>query len=131
MDPPVTSHALERRKRQFKGGGGGSGQNSGPNIKNQKNPNGKGGPGKPNNPGQGQGGGFGGGGGGGHSYDSGFQVDELELTEREEKEIQENLTTWLAVMANVDKQLTLQLGHQFEDLILRCTIKSNNCTDPR
>ncbi|KAI1304252.1 Degenerin -like protein [Halotydeus destructor] len=60
-----------------------------------------------------------------------IQVDEIELTEREEKELQENLTTWLAVMANVDKDLTLYLGHQFEDFVLRCTMKSNNCTDPR
>lgn len=70
--------------------------------------------------------------GGPQIYDnSNFQADELELTEREEKEIQENLTTWLAVMANVDKDLTLHLGHQFEDMMLRCTMKSNNCTDPR
>ena len=58
-------------------------------------------------------------------------ADELELTEREEKELQENLTTWLAVMANKDKKLANRLGHQFEDMILRCTIKSTNCTHPR
>ena len=58
-------------------------------------------------------------------------VEEIELTEREEKELQENLTTWLAVMNNVDKNLTKMLGHQFEDMLLRCTMKSNNCTDPR
>lgn len=57
--------------------------------------------------------------------------EEIELTEREEKELQENLTTWLAVMNNVDKNLTQMLGHQFEDIMLRCTMKSNNCTDPR
>ena len=34
-------------------------------------------------------------------------------------------------MANVDRNLTMLLGHQFEDMLLRCTIKSNNCTDPR
>ena len=58
-------------------------------------------------------------------------VEEIELTERQEKELQENLTTWLAVMANADKDLTMVLGHQLEDMLLRCTIKSNNCTDPR
>lgn len=58
-------------------------------------------------------------------------TEEIELTEREEKELQENLTTWLAVMSNVDKNLTQMLGHQFEDMMLRCTMKSNNCTDPR
>ncbi|XP_053213455.1 degenerin-like protein unc-105 [Panonychus citri] len=31
-------------------------------------------------------------------------------------------------MANKDKHLTYQLGHQFEQLIQRCTIKSTNCT---
>jgi len=57
--------------------------------------------------------------------------DEIELTERQEKELQENLTTWLAVMAHKDKKLANLLGHQFEDMILRCTIKSSNCTHPR
>lgn len=62
------------------------------------------------------------------AYDQNVSQDEIELTEREEKELQENLTTWLAVMANKDKHLTYQLGHQFEQLIQRCTIKSTNCT---
>lgn len=66
-----------------------------------------------------------------YNYDNGYQSDEIELTEREEKEIQENLTAWLAVMANVDKELTVSLGHQFEEMILRCTMKSNNCTNPK
>ncbi|RWS23454.1 Amiloride-sensitive sodium channel-like protein [Leptotrombidium deliense] len=57
--------------------------------------------------------------------------EEIELTERQEKELQENLTTWLAVMAIRDKELTYQLGHQFEDMVLRCTIKSTNCTHPK
>lgn len=65
-----------------------------------------------------------------HWVDEGL-IEEIELTEREEKELQENLTTWLAVMNNVDKNLTQMLGHQFEDMLLRCTMKSNNCTDPR
>ena len=65
-----------------------------------------------------------------HWSDEGL-IEEIELTEREEKELQENLTTWLAVMNNVDKNLTTMLGHQFEDMLLRCTMKSNNCTDPR
>lgn len=65
-----------------------------------------------------------------HWTDEGLP-EEIELTEREEKELQENLTTWLAVMNNVDKNLTTMLGHQFEDMLLRCTMKSNNCTDPR
>lgn len=55
----------------------------------------------------------------------------FELTEREEKELQENLTTWLAVMANKNKNLTFTLGHQFDDMVLRCTIKSANCTHPK
>ena len=44
--------------------------------------------------------------------------------------MQENLTTWLAVMANKNKNLTFSLGHQFDDMVLRCTIKSANCTHP-
>lgn len=55
-------------------------------------------------------------------------ADDVELTEREEKELQENLTIWLAVMAKKDKNMTLHLGHQFEQMILRCTFKSTNCT---
>ncbi|XP_074594392.1 epithelial sodium channel subunit alpha-like [Brevipalpus obovatus] len=57
-----------------------------------------------------------------------FLQDEVDLTEREEKELQENLTTWLAVMWKKDKKITLRLGHQFEQMVLRCTIKSTNCT---
>ena len=59
------------------------------------------------------------------------EIEMFELTEREEKELQENLTTWLAVMANKNKNLTFTLGHQFDDLVLRCTIKSSNCTHPK
>uniref|UniRef100_A0AAN0LW06 Epithelial sodium channel/degenerin-like protein n=1 Tax=Polyphagotarsonemus latus TaxID=1204166 RepID=A0AAN0LW06_9ACAR len=62
--------------------------------------------------------------------DTSTEVEMIELTEREEKELQENLTTWLAVMANKNKNLTFFLGHQFDDMILRCTIKSTNCTHP-
>lgn len=54
--------------------------------------------------------------------------NDIELTEREEKELQENLTNWLAVIYNSNEQITKKLGHQFEDLILRCTIRSTNCT---
>ena len=54
--------------------------------------------------------------------------DDFELTERRERELQENLTNWLAVMYQRDAQLTRSLGHQFDDMILRCTMKSINCT---
>jgi len=54
--------------------------------------------------------------------------EDFELTERQERELQENLTNWLAVMYNRDPQLTRSLGHQFDDMILRCTMKSINCT---
>lgn len=54
-----------------------------------------------------------------------------ELTERQERELQENLTNWLAVMYNRDPKLTTSLGHQFDDMILRCTMKSINCTHQR
>lgn len=57
-------------------------------------------------------------------------IEDIELTEREEKELQENLTNWLAVMHNSDEKITKMLGHQFEDMILRCTIKTTNCTHP-
>ena len=53
--------------------------------------------------------------------------DNIELTEREEKELQENLTNWLAVIYNSNEKIAKQIGHQFEDLILRCTIRSTNC----
>lgn len=56
---------------------------------------------------------------------------EFELTERQERELQENLTNWLAVMYQLDSQLTRSLGHQFDDMILRCTMKSINCTRQR
>lgn len=56
-------------------------------------------------------------------------TEELDLSERQEKELQENLTTWLAVLFNKDKMLAYQLGHQFEDLIIRCTMKNSNCTN--
>lgn len=59
------------------------------------------------------------------------EIEMFDLTEREEKELQENLTTWLAVMANKNKNLTFTLGHQFDDMVLRCTIKSANCTHPK
>lgn len=57
--------------------------------------------------------------------------EEFELTERQERELQENLTNWLAVMYNRDSDLTRSLGHQFNDMILRCTMKSINCTHQR
>lgn len=57
--------------------------------------------------------------------------DDFELTERQERELQENLTNWLAVMYNRDPQLTWSLGHQFDDMILRCSMKSINCTHQR
>ncbi|KPM03791.1 Amiloride-sensitive sodium channel-like protein [Sarcoptes scabiei] len=53
---------------------------------------------------------------------------EIELTEREEKELQENLTNWLAVIYNSNEKIAKQLGHQFENFVLRCTIRSTNCT---
>ena len=56
---------------------------------------------------------------------------DFELTERQERELQENLTNWLAVMYQLDSQLTRSLGHQFDDMILRCTMKSINCTRRR
>lgn len=56
---------------------------------------------------------------------------DFELTERQERELQENLTNWLAVMYNRDPPLTRSLGHQFDDMILRCTMKSINCTHQR
>lgn len=59
------------------------------------------------------------------------ELEAIELTERQEKELQENLTTWLAVMVNKNKNLTVNLGHQFDDMILRCTIKNSNCTHPK
>ena len=59
------------------------------------------------------------------------ELEAFELTERQEKELQENLTTWLAVMVNKNKNLTVNLGHQFDDMILRCTIKNSNCTHPK
>ena len=57
-------------------------------------------------------------------------LEEYELTEREEKELQENLTNWLAVIYNSNDRLAKNLSHQFEDMILRCTIKATNCTHP-
>lgn len=54
--------------------------------------------------------------------------NDIELTEREEKELQENLTNWLAVIYNSNEKIAQELGHQFEDFILRCTIRSTNCT---
>ncbi|KAI2801623.1 ligand-gated sodium channel [Blomia tropicalis] len=48
--------------------------------------------------------------------------------EREEKELQENLTNWLAVIYNSNEKIAKELGHQFEDFVLRCTIRSTNCT---
>jgi hypothetical protein len=57
-------------------------------------------------------------------------IEEIELTEREEKELQENLTNWLAVIYNSNDKLAKKLSHQFEDMILRCTIKATNCTHP-
>lgn len=57
--------------------------------------------------------------------------EEFELTERQERELHENLTNWLAVMYNRDPDLTRSLGHQFDDMILRCTMKSINCTHQR
>lgn len=57
--------------------------------------------------------------------------EDFELTERQERELQENLTNWLAVMNNRDPELTWSLGHQFDDMILRCTMKSINCTHQR
>ena len=57
-------------------------------------------------------------------------LEEYELTEREEKELQENLTNWLAVIYNSNEVLAKKLSHQFEDMILRCTIKATNCTHP-
>jgi hypothetical protein len=59
------------------------------------------------------------------------EMENIELTERQEKELQENLTTWLAVMVNKNKNLTFNLGHQFDNMILRCTIKNSNCTHPK
>ncbi|OTF69615.1 Amiloride-sensitive sodium channel-like protein [Euroglyphus maynei] len=53
--------------------------------------------------------------------------DNIELTEREEKELQENLTNWLAVIYNSNEKIAKQIGHQFEDLVLRCSIRSTNC----
>lgn len=57
--------------------------------------------------------------------------DGYELTERQERELQENLTNWLAVMYNRDPELTRSLGHQFDDMILRCSMKHINCTHQR
>lgn len=57
--------------------------------------------------------------------------EDFELTERQERELQENLTNWLAVMNQRDSQFTWSLGHQFDDMILRCTMKSINCTHQR
>lgn len=54
--------------------------------------------------------------------------NDIELTEREEKELQENLTNWLAVIYNSNEKIAKELGHHFEDLVLRCTIRSTNCT---
>ena len=54
--------------------------------------------------------------------------NDIELTEREEKELQENLTNWLAVIYNSNEKIAKELGHQFEDFVLRCTIRSTNCT---
>lgn len=59
----------------------------------------------------------------------GDQLDQL--TERQERELQESLTNWLAVMNNIDQKLTWSLGHQFDDMIMRCTMKSINCTHQR
>lgn len=56
--------------------------------------------------------------------------EEFEISERQERELQENMTNWLAVMYNRDPKLTESLGHQFGDMILRCTMKSTNCTHP-
>lgn len=53
---------------------------------------------------------------------------DIELTEREEKELQENLTNWLAVIYNSNEKIAKELSHQFEDFVLRCTIRSTNCT---
>lgn len=64
-------------------------------------------------------------------FDGMPEIENIELTERQEKELQENLTTWLAVMVNKNKNLTFNLGHQFDDMILRCTIKNSNCTHPK
>lgn len=58
-------------------------------------------------------------------------IEDFELTERQERELQENLTNWLAVMYQRDPQMTRSLGHQFDDMILRCTMKSINCTRQR
>lgn len=58
-------------------------------------------------------------------------TDDFELTERQERELQENLTNWLAVMYNREPLVTKTLGHQFDDMILRCTMKSINCTRQR
>lgn len=44
--------------------------------------------------------------------------------------MQENLTNWLAVVHNANQGMTKLLGHQYDDLILRCTIKTHNCTHP-
>lgn len=111
---PPDSQEKHRGRRQIRGAPAGSPtRNKGP----AKGP----GAGRPGGPEAGR---------GKHWADEGL-IEEIELTEREEKELQENLTTWLAVMNNVDKNLTIQLGHQFEDMLLRCTMKSNNCTDPR
>ena len=38
-------------------------------------------------------------------------VEEYELTEREEKELQENLTNWLAVIYNSNEKLAKRLSH--------------------
>jgi len=59
-----------------------------------------------------------------------YMPDDLDLTERQEKEVQENMTTWLAVLSSRDKSLAYALGHQFEDFIIRCTMKNSNCSSP-
>lgn len=57
--------------------------------------------------------------------------EDFEHNERMERELTQNLTDWLAVMYQRDPQLTMSLGHQFDDMLLRCTMKSNNCTHQR
>lgn len=57
--------------------------------------------------------------------------EDFEVSERMERELQENLTNWLAVMYNRDPKLARSLGHQFDDMILRCTMKFFNCTHQR
>lgn len=58
-------------------------------------------------------------------------TEDFEYTERIERELQNNLTNWLAVMYNRDPKLTWSLGHQFEDMILRCSMRYTNCTRQR